>query len=194
MARNATQQSILNKSRADKFLLIFDVPPILKDPRFSSKFKSDDLTIVPDSVQFSIYGTAVPEIVVPAVENRYAGNTLYLSSHSKNSYPPVNVKFKIDNEYKNYWVLYNWLNLLHDQREGRYNAREINVDKNFADYQTNLTIKGKDEYNNDRIKFTYTKAFPTSIDSIDYDYQNTDEIVSGFTFVYSQLHTELVDF
>jgi len=194
MARNATQQSILNKSRADKFLLIFDVPPILKDPRFSSKFKSDDLTIVPDSVQFSIYGTAVPEIVVPAVENRYAGNTLYLSSHSKNSYPPVNVKFKIDNEYKNYWVLYNWLNLLHDQREGRYNAREINIDKNFADYQTNLTIKGKDEYNNDRIKFTYTKAFPTSIDSIDYDYQNTDEIVSGFTFVYSQLHTELVDF
>jgi len=194
MARNATQQSILNKSRADKFLLIFDVPPILKDPRFSSKFKSDDLTIVPDSVQFSIYGTAVPEIVVPAVENRYAGNTLYLSSHSKNSYPPVSVKFKIDNEYKNYWVLYNWLNLLHDQREGRYNAREINVDKNFADYQTNLTIKGKDEYNNDRIKFTYTKAFPTSIDSIDYDYQNTDEIVSGFTFVYSQLHTELVDF
>ena len=194
MARNATQQSILNKSRADKFLLIFDVPPILKDPRFSSKFKSDDLTIVPDSVQFSIYGTAVPEIVVPAVENRYAGNTLYLSSHSKNSYPPVSVKFKIDNEYKKYWVLYNWLNLLHDQREGRYNAREINVDKNFADYQTNLTIKGKDEYNNDRIKFTYTKAFPTSIDSIDYDYQNTDEIVSGFTFVYSQLHTELVDF
>ena len=194
MARNATQQSILNKSRADKFLLIFDVPPILKDPRFSSKFKSDDLTIVPDSVQFSIYGTAVPEIVVPAVENRYAGNTLYLSSHSKNSYPPVNVKFKIDNEYKNYWVLYNWLNLLHDQREGRYNAREINIDKNFADYQTNLTIKGKDEYNNDRIKFTYTKAFPTSIDSIDYDYQNTDEIVSGFTFVYSQLHTEIVDF
>ena len=194
MARNATQQSILNKSRADKFLLIFDVPPILKDRRFSSKFKSDNTTIVPDSVQFSIYGTAVPEIVVPAVENRYAGNTLYLSSHSKNSYPPVNVKFKIDNEYKNYWVLYSWLNLLHDQKEGRYNAREINVDKNFADYQTNLTIKGKDEFNNDRIKFTYTKAFPTSIDSIDYDYQNTDEIVSGFTFVYSQLHTEIVDF
>ncbi len=194
MARNATPQSILNKSRTDKFLLIFDVPPILKDKRFSSNFKSDSISIVPDSVQFSIYGTAVPEITVPAVENRYAGNTLYLSSHSKNSYPPVNVKFKIDNEYKNYWVLYNWLNLLHDQREGRYNAREINVDKNFADYQTNLTIKGKDEFNNDRIKFTYTKAFPTSIDSIDYDYQNTDEIVSGFTFVYSQLHTEMVDF
>ena len=192
MARNTTQQSILNKSRADKFLLIFDVPPILKE--FSTKFKHDNTHIVPDSVQFSIYGTAVPEITVPAVENRYAGNTLYVSSHSKNSYPPVSVNFKIDNEYKNYWVIYNWLNLLHDQREGRYNAREINVDKNFADYQTNLTIKGKDEFNNDRIKFTYTKAFPTSINSIDYDYQTADELISGFTFVYSQLHTEIVDF
>jgi len=192
MARNSTQQSILNKSRADKFLLVFDVPPILKE--FSKKFKQSNKTIIPDSVQFSIFGTAVPEITVPAVENRYAGNTLYVSSHSKNSYPPVSVKFKIDNEYKNYWVIYNWLNLLHDQREGKYNAREISVDQNFNDYQTNLTIFGKDEFNNSRIKFTYTKAFPTTVNNIDYDYQNSEELLSGFTFVYSQLHTEVMDF
>ena len=192
MARNPTQQSILNKSRADKFLLVFDVPPILKE--FSKKFNQSNKTIIPDSVQFSIFGTAVPEITVPAVENRYAGNTLYVSSHSKNSYPPVSVKFKIDNEYKNYWVIYNWLNLLHDQREGRYNAREIRVDENFNDYQTNLTIFGKDEFNNNRIKFTYTKAFPTTVNNIDYDYQNPEELLSGFTFVYSQLHTEVMDF
>jgi hypothetical protein len=192
MARNSTQQSILNKSRADKFLLVFDVPPILKE--FSKKFNQSNKTIIPDSVQFSIFGTAVPEITVPAVENRYAGNTLYVSSHSKNSYPPVSVKFKIDNEYKNYWVIYNWLNLLHDQREGKYNAREISVDQNFNDYQTNLTIFGKDEFNNNRIKFTYTKAFPTTVNNIDYDYQNPEELLSGFTFVYSQLHTEVMDF
>jgi hypothetical protein len=192
MARNSTQQSILNKSRADKFLLVFDVPPILKE--FSKKFNQSNKTIIPDSVQFSIFGTAVPEITVPAVENRYAGNTLYVSSHSKNSYPPVSVKFKIDNEYKNYWVIYNWLNLLHDQREGKYNAREISVDQNFNDYQTNLTIFGKDEFNNSRIKFTYTKAFPTTVNNIDYDYQNPEELLSGFTFVYSQLHTEVMDF
>jgi hypothetical protein len=192
MARNSTQQSILNKSRADKFLLVFDIPPILKE--YSRKFNQSNKIIIPDSVQFSIFGTAVPEITVPAVENRYAGNTLYVSSHSKNSYPPVSVKFKIDNEYKNYWVMYNWLNLLHDQREGRYNAREIKVDENFDDYQVNLTIFGKDEFNNNRIKFTYTKAFPTTIENIDYDYQNPEELLSGFTFVYSQLHTEVMDF
>ena len=195
MAYNTMQQSVLNKSRADKFLLVFDIPPILRE--FNTKFKQSNTSIISDSVQFSIFGTAVPEITVPAVENRYAGNTLYVSSHSKNSYPPVSVKFNVDNEYKNYWVIYQWLNLLHDQYEGKYNAREINAadpDENFKDYQANLTIYGKDEFNNNRIKFTYTKAFPTTVDKIDYNYQTADEITSGFTFVYSQLHTEVMDF
>ena len=145
-------------------------------------------------MQYSIFGTAVPEITVPAVENRYAGSTLYVSSHSKNPYPPVSVSFNVDNEYKNYWVLYQWLNLLHSQYEGRYNQRELNLakDPDFRDYQTNLTIYGKDEFNNNRIKFTYTKAFPTIIEAVTYNYQTADEITSGFTFVYSQLHTEVI--
>jgi hypothetical protein len=91
--------------------------------------------------------------------------------------------------------MYQWLNLLHDQYEGRYNAREINeYDPDFQDYQTDLTIYGKDEFNNNRIKFTYTKAFPTTVDAIDYNYQTPDEIASGFSFVYSQLHTEVMNF
>jgi len=189
---NVNQQSILNKARNDKFLLVFDVPPILKT--FSRVFNSDKDTkrVVPDSVQFSIFGTVVPEITVPAIENRYAGNTLYVSSNSKNSYPPVNVKFAIDSQYTNYWTIYQWLNLLHDEREGRYNASNIVVDKNFDDYQVNLTIFGLDEFDNKVIKFTYTKAFPTSVDTIDYNYQGGEEIVSGFVFVYSQLHVELL--
>jgi len=193
MATNSMQQAILNKSRADKFLLVFDIPPILRE--FNKKFNQDNLSIISDSVQFSIFGTAVPEITVPAVETRYAGNTLYVTSHGKNPYPPVSVKYNIDNEYKNYWVMYQWLNLLHDQYEGRYNAREINeYDPDFQDYQTDLTIYGKDEFNNNRIKFIYTKAFPTTVDAIDYNYQTPDEIASGFSFVYSQLHTEVMNF
>ena len=137
----------------------------------------------------------MPEVTVPAIENRYAGSTLYVSSHAKNPYPPVSVSFNVDNEYKNYWVMYTWLNLLHDQYDGTYNSRELKTsDPDFSDYQTDLTIFGKDEFNNTRIKFTYTKAFPTTIEAVNYNYQNPDEISSGFTFVYSQLHTEIVNF
>ena len=107
-------------------------------------------------------------------------------------YPPVSVKFNVDNEYKNYWVVYQWLNLLHDQIEGQYN---VQGDKSLplTDYQTDLTVYGKDEFNNNRIKFTYTRAFPTIIDPISYNYQASEEISSGFTFVYSQLHTEVIN-
>jgi len=194
MANNAVKQSTLNKARQDKFLLVFDVPPVLRN--ISSNITDDKRKdrVIPDSVQFSIFGTLVPEITVPAVENRYAGSTLYVTSHSKNSYPPVNVKFVIDNEYSNYWTIYQWLNLLHDEKTGVYNERDIVTSKDFREYQTDLTIHALDEFDNRVMAFKYTKAFPTSINSIEYDYQGGGEIVSGFTFVYSQMHTELINF
>ena len=43
MAYNTMQQSVLNKSRADKFLLVFDIPPILKE--FNKKFNQNNLSI-----------------------------------------------------------------------------------------------------------------------------------------------------
>tara|TARA_R100001129_G_scaffold28012_1_gene18825 strand:+ start:1826 stop:2416 length:591 start_codon:yes stop_codon:yes gene_type:complete len=196
MARNTMQQSMLNKSRADKFLLIFDVPPILKDINKNYTQEQNNTTIISDSVQFSIFGAAVPEITVAAQETRYAGSTLYVSSHSKDPFPPVTVNFNVDNEYRNYWVIYQWINLLHDQHIGKYNQRELNQNESpdFRDYQTDLTIYGKDEFNNNRIKFTYTKAFPTTLEAVNYNYQDSNEITSGFTFVYSQLHTEVINF
>jgi len=65
-------------------------------------------------------------------------------------------------------------------------------DDKFKDYQTDLTIYGLDEYNNEKIKFTYTKAFPTDLGGINYNYREDGEIESSFTFVYSQLHTLLL--
>lgn len=187
-----TKQSYLNRAREDKFLLVFDVPPILKPT--VSRYQRDDNHINPDSVQFSIFGTMVPEITVKGVETRYSGSTLYVSSFSKDSYPPLNVEFKVDSEYNNYWVIYSWLNLLHDQETGIYNQNNIPVDGNFNDYMTDITVYGLDEFGKKRIKFTYKKAFPTSINEIKYNQQNSEgtEITSGFTFLYSQLHTELV--
>jgi len=186
------KNSYLNKAREDKFLLVFDVPPMLKSSM--STYQRDNTHINPDAVQFSIFGTMVPQITVKGVETRFAGSTLYVSSFSKDSYPPVNVDFKVDSEYNNYWVIYSWLNLLHDQKTGVYNQQNNPIDANFNDYMTDITIFGKDEFGKNRIKFIYKKAFPTSLNEIKYSGQGTDgvEIVSGFTFLYSQLHTELV--
>jgi hypothetical protein len=187
------RQSPLNQAAKDKFLLVFDLPPILKT--FSKTYERNNSSVIPDNVQFSIWGTSVPEITVPGVETRYSGSTLYVSSHSKNSYPPVSIDFAIDDQYNNYWCIYQWLNLLHDQKTGEYNERQVFVDANFNDYQTDITVYGLDEYGKKKIKFVYKKAFPTTLKGIEYNYQATGDmrITSGFVFLYSQLHVELID-
>lgn len=191
MATNQYQQSVLNKSRNDKFKLVFQLPPALK--RINTNDDRKNGTVIEDSLQFSIYGTVVPAITVPALEIRYAGSTLYNSSHSKNPYPPVTVNFTVDNQYNNYWVIYKWINLLHDQYTGTFDKDNLIVDDFFKDYQTDLTVYGLDEFNNEKIKFIYTKAFPTDIGGINFNYRESSEIESSFTFVYSQMHTYLLN-
>lgn len=186
------RQSHLNKAKQDKFLLVFDIPPILKS--ITRKHERTNKTIIPDSVQFSVFGSIVPEITVKGVLAKFAGSSLYQSSFAKDAPPPVSIDFNVDSQYNNYWVIYSWLNLLHDQKTGVYNQSNIPVDGNFNDYQTDLTIYGKDEYGKNVIKFTYKKAFPTSLKEITYSQKSEtgEEIISGFVFLYSQMHTELL--
>ena len=191
MATNLYQQSVLNKSRVDKFKLVFQLPNSLK--RINRHQDRKNATVMQDSLQFSIYGTVVPAITVPALEIRYSGSTLYNSTHSKSPYPPVTINFTIDNEYNNYWVIYKWLDLLHNEYTGLFDADNLIDDDVFKDYQTDLTVYGLDEYNNEKIKFTYTKAFPTEIGGISFSYREAGEIESSFTFVYSQMHTMLLN-
>jgi hypothetical protein len=187
------EQSYLNKARKDKFLLVFDIPPILKT--IQSNYTRGDSTIIPDSVQFSVFGTMVPGVTVRGVPVRYVGDTLYVSSHTKDPYPPVNVKFVVDSGYNNYWVIYQWLNLLHDQKTGQYNASGLQgINCSHTDYQTDISVYGLDEYDKKVIEFKYTKCFPTSLDEITFDAKTTGEmeLESGFTFLFSQMHISLL--
>ena len=191
MAVNQNDQSYLNKSRTDKFNLVFSLPPALRT--INSKTDRQTYTVNEDSFQFSVYGAVVPEMDVPALQIRYGGSNLYNSTHAREPYPPVTVNFTIDNGFNNYWVLYKWLDLMHDEKEGIYDASGLVADDDFANYQTDMTLYGLDEFNNKRIEFTYTKAFPVTIGSIDYNYRTSDEITSSMTFVYSQIHTKLIN-
>ena len=186
MSNNTFIQASLNKSSKDKFRLIFEIPPALKT--IDKKLTVNTRNIDRDTLQFSVWGSIIPEIVVPATEIRYAGNTLYNSSHSRDSYPPNTVNFNVDNEFKNYWVIYRWLNLLHDQQDGYFDAKEIAEDETYLQYMTNMEIQALDEYNNPTFKWVFTKSFPTVLGQIDYNNKDDGEIECQFTFVYSQIH------
>lgn len=183
------QQTYLNKSRKDKFLFTLNLPNALKSKNSSTQ--RDDSKVNLDSLQFSVYGTIVPKIEKPAVEIRYSGNTLYNSAHSINSYPPITVNFTIDNRFNNYWAIYSWLNLMHDQESGAYDREELIGNKKFENYQADFILTALDEFDKPVISFTYTKAFPTELGEIDLSYRTSDEIECQFTFVYSQLKLNL---
>ena len=95
-------QSFLNKSRADKFKLVFSIPPALL--KIDSKNDRSTFNINQNAMQFSVYGSVVPAVTVPAIDIRYAGSNLYNSSLAKEPYEPVTINFNIDNDYNNYWV------------------------------------------------------------------------------------------
>ena len=193
-------QSPFNLSRKDKFLLVLDVPQALK--QISTKFVRDNDNILPDTMQFSVAGTVVPEIVVPPIQNRYAGQTQTVTSHSREPYPPLTVDFIVDNRFNNYWVMYTWLNLLNDDTTSTYDTTNLTsptyniVDsraKNlYNQYKTTVSVYGLDEYNKRVIEFKYLDAFPTNLGSINYSYKDSSELVSTVTLSYSQLQVSPV--
>ena len=193
MAVNQNNQSILNKSRLDKFLLVFSLPPALREINVRENGARNSANVIEDKLQLSVYGAVVPELTVPSIQIPYAGSNLYQSAHAREPYPPVTVNFTADNEFNNYWVIYKWLNLMHDQKTGVYDESDLDPDNQFNNYQTDMTLYGLDEYENRRIEFTYTKAFPVTLGNLEYNYRTSDEIESSFTFVYSQLHTKLLN-
>lgn len=202
MTTDPITQSQFNKNRKDKFLLVLDLPPLLKPINNTNPGVRSNVLINENSLQFSVYGSVLPTISVPEVEAPFAGGTYKLSSNSRPPYDNITVNFTVDNRFNNYWVIYKWLNLLSSSKNIVYNEEDIlpsqpnNVKLPLPlqpkSYQTDLTIYGKDEFENNVIKFTYTKAFPVSLQSIDYNYRDSDEIESSFTFAFSQFFAELV--
>ena len=83
---------------------------------------------------------------------------------------------------------------MHDEKDGIFDGSDIVTDQAFSNYQTDMTLFGMDEYDNKRIEFTYTKAFPVVLGAINYNYREAIEITSSMTFVYSQLHSKLINY
>ena len=191
---SAVQQSILNKNRKDKFLLVLNVPDVLKEVNkiSSGDRKTDFLNL--DSLQYSVYGSVVPTIAVPEVDLPYGGQTAKFTSYARPAYGAVTVNFTVDNYYNNWWVLWKWLNLINDNRVSRYNAAEISDPngRTTTSYQSNITVYGLDEYNNKKIQFDYIAAFITGLGEITYNYRDAEQLESSFTFVFSQLDAKLL--
>ena len=185
------QQSILNKSRTDKFIMVLSLPKALRE--VNTKNDRQNTNVIQDSLQFSIYGVVIPRVVVTDVEGRYSGQTFHFTSHKRPAYDNVKVKFTIDNRFNNYWVIYKWINLLNNNQEGFFHAEDIPiVEQPYDLYSTNITVFGLDEYDEKTIQFDFVGVIPVSLGEIDYNYRDANEIETDFEFSFSQLIAKLL--
>jgi hypothetical protein len=183
------RQSQLNVSRKDKFLLIMDLPAILKpylknDSRFCNSTNLDRL-------QLSIWGHVVPEIQVPKLDKAYGGQVLKVSSFSRPAYPTITVNYTIDNKFDNYFILYTWLNLQNDQKQSIFNAQNYGGKSQSGfinDYTTTINVYALDEYDKPVICYEYHFAFPTAMGGINASHKDEKENDSTFSFDFSQLN------
>jgi hypothetical protein len=187
---NSFNQSHLNKSRRDKFHMVLSLPPILKGINNDTLSLRGKEIISLDSIQFSIFGTIVPNIQVPGTTAGYAGQHYKVSTYSRPPYEDITVNFTVDNLYKNYWIIYKWLDVLNDDKDSYFNRNNLPDLKVQNNYQTDIVVYAKDEFDKNVMKFTYTKAFPVSLGGINYSYRDSDEIESSFTFAFSQFISE----
>ena len=187
------RQSILNKAKSDKFLLVFTLPKAMREINARDNPDRLDAKLVHDSLQFSIYGTVVPPVNVGAIEQTYSGQVFKFSGHHRPSYGNVTVKFVVDNQFNNYWVIYKWINLMNHNKEAFFHKDQSPLKTApFSEYATTFTVYGLDEYNNRKIQFDYIGVVPVGLGGIDYNYQTADQIESTFEFSFSQLTSKLL--
>ena len=205
-------QSLLNKARLDKFRLVIETPNCLKMSE-SAGTRSNDL-LNRDSMQMSIATLNIPAQSIPQVELGFQGQSMPVTSQTRPAYPPIRIAFNIDNNFNNYWFIFKWLNVLNNTRDSGVDPyfakhtvddkvtlrkdsnityKEIKAVNKFSDYQTNITVFGLRDYNEDIVKFNFYNAFPVSLGEIQYDYKNTEEISSYFEFSYGQKDVVLID-
>ena len=188
------QQPVLNRSRSDKFSFVLDLPKALKRtvdkvlPIYSA-----------DTVQFTTFGSPVPAISVPDINLAFGGQSFHTSSNSRPAYPPLNIKFLVDNGYQNYWILWKWLNLFNDAsnsvtdiNSSVVNNNKVLLSNSLSDYISTFSLFALDEYNNKIIEFKYTNAFITGLSPIEFSFQNPDQIICNATFVFNQLQVDLL--
>lgn len=177
------QQSVLNVSRKDKFILVMDVPPALK-PLLQKENRACHGGNL-ERLRFSVWGSVIPDITVNKLEASFAGQTLKFSGNSRPTYPPITCNFTVDNNYDNYFILWKWLDIQNGALDGMSENR-------IKTYSSNISIFPLSEYNRPVAEFIYYDAFITGIGGINMNTRDETETESTFTFDFSQLSMKLV--
>lgn len=116
-SENVLKQAVFNKARKDKFLLILTLPKILRNINSEILSERSQSLLKQEALQFSIYGSPIPQTSVPEQSLPTMGQTYNVTSQVREKFDPISVNFTVDNRFSNWWVLWKWLEVLNNPRE-----------------------------------------------------------------------------
>lgn len=202
MVNNIIQPHI-NKLRKDKFILILTLPNIFK--QLETHTIREEQYVNLDSLQFSVYDVIIPQSSIPENPMHFGGQNYNVTSYNRPAYPPVRISFEVDNEFKNYWVLWKWTQLLNDAQDASFAGKNIfpngapktfpteNLIKQYLyNYQTDIVVNSIDEYNKTKASFIFKHAFITRLGELAYSYREAEQLSCSFEFVFNQLEMQLI--
>ena len=185
---NPTQQSVLNKSSRDKFILVLDIPNALRGGVYTPT-----ITQGTTPIEFAVFGTIVPDVIIPTIAVPFAGQTLNVTSYTRPNYNPLTLNFVVDNTFLNYWILWNWLNVLNTAHGSIYGGDSPTSQTGLPEYQTLFSIFAVNEYNQRVAQWTYYNATITTLGGITYSYRESSWIESTATFQFNKLDFKLIN-
>jgi hypothetical protein len=190
-------QTLLNRSRLDKFTLLMDLPFVMKGQVDNTL----QLMYKPDVIQFTVFGSPVPKIEIPSIKLPFGGQHMHVTSGGRSDYGPLTLRFLLDNSYQGYWILWKWLNLFNDYQNSDSDINHVTslpqdpkivMNNPFSNYVTTFELNALDEYNNKIINFKYNGCFITSLSEISFSHQDESLITCSASFAYNQLHVNLI--
>jgi hypothetical protein len=167
-----------------------NLPDCLKNVRHKYVQDINGAGFGKNAITWSLTNVTIPRNSIKAESIPYGGGHYYVSSHTKTPYDALKIDFKIDNKYTNYFTIYEWMNLIYHEKHGHFNADDLTTKVGTDAYATNIAVVATDEYNEPVIQWTFTKAFPVEVPSIELNYQKTDEINCSCTFYFSQMYVK----
>lgn len=179
-----TGESYLNTTRIDKFILVMDLPKCLKSSDTCTKLNLEKL-------QLAVHGKALPAISIPSMEVPTLGHTFKFSSKERKAYQPITVKFQVDSNFHNYYVLFEWLNMINSIKTG---VSDPIGSGDLSSYSAIFSLYMLQEYNKPVARWDYYPSFVTDLGSINLDKRNSEIVECDFTFDYSFINMELLHY
>jgi len=178
MAQNLKQNPSINKVHANKFRL--DLPKISIISHIFDIYNLGFLNL-------TIKGTVAAGLRIEAQDVPGPAHKPFKLTGAGYTLEEIPVTFKIDGDFINYFLLWNWLNKIYDIKTGE--GPVLDNDENpYEDFQ----ILGLDNYNKPIVKFKYSGGFITSLSNIEVSYENSDNLEAQATFAYDDFSIELV--